>query len=180
MITLLDKKTLRKIALNKRTLILDDALNDAILKRIINFDVFKKAKNIALYFPIKNEIDITPIINIKEKNFYFPRCSNENLEFVQYQNKECLKIGKYNILEPMGEKINPNVLDIIFIPALMANRRFYRLGYGKGYYDRFFRKNNIQAKKIIIVPSELIVEEFIEDDFDIQCDAILSEKEIIC
>ena len=56
----------------------------------------------------------------------------------------------------------------------MANKKCYRLGYGKGFYDRFFAKNNIKAKKIIVISNELISDEFVEDKFDFQCDEIIS------
>ena len=58
----------------------------------------------------------------------------------------------------------------------MANKKCYRLGYGKGFYDRFFAFNEIKAKKVIVVAFNLISNEFIQDDLDFQCDEIISEK----
>lgn len=174
--TISDKKTLRQIALKKRALLINDALNKSVVNNIITSYDFIEAKNIALYLPIKNEIDITEILKIKDKNYYLPRCNGLNLEFCLYRDDENLKTGKFNILEPLGQKINPKILDIIYIPALMANKKAFRLGYGKGYYDRFFSNNNLKAKKIIIVPQELICEEFVEDEFDVAADLIISEK----
>ena len=171
MITVVDKKTLRKQALEKRAEFSRD-LSIKIMHKILNSPEFKFAKNIALYMPIKNEIDLTDLFKIRDKNYYLPRCNNNELEFVKFDNN--LVEGAFGILEPKGDKINPEILDIVYIPALMANKKCYRLGYGKGFYDRFFAKNNIKAKKIIVISNELISDEFVEDKFDFQCDEIIS------
>ena len=94
--------------------------------------------------------------------------------FEQYIDEDNLITGAYNIKEPKGEIINPEILDLIYIPALMANRAGYRLGYGKGFYDRFFANNKIKAKKVIVLASELINDAFKENNFDYKCDEIIT------
>lgn len=176
---LLSKKELRKFALDKRKSLAQDGSilkkSRLIVDKIVNSLEFKKAKNIALYVPIKNEIDLTPLLKIEDKNFFLPRCNGENLEFVKYFDKNSLKIGAFNILEPQGDKINPEILDIIYIPALMANEKNYRLGYGKGFYDRFFRNNTIKAIKNIVLSKEFITNDFVQEGFDIPCDKLICE-----
>ncbi len=176
-----NKNELRKYALEKRKASRVSGVTEINSKRIVsailNSKEFKKSNNIALYYPIKGEIDITGLLNVKNKNFYLPVCKDNELEFLKYENK--LVSGKYNIPEPTGEKINPELLDIIYIPALMANGNCYRLGYGKGYYDRFFASHKIKALKIIVVANELISNNFIQDSNDYKCDMILSEKSLI-
>ncbi|MBR5304152.1 MAG: 5-formyltetrahydrofolate cyclo-ligase [Candidatus Gastranaerophilales bacterium] len=169
----LDKSNLRKMALEKRATFSRD-LSIEIVNKILNSADFKNAQHVALYLPIKNEIDISGILSIKEKCFYLPRCNGCELEFVKYNGASFLTMGKFNILEPQGCKVNPEILDIIYIPALIANSSCYRLGYGKGYYDKFFAKNKVKAKKIIIVPKKLILDEFKHDEYDYKCDEIIS------
>lgn len=176
--TVLDKKNLRKYALGVRQELAYNGMTQNksahILGVILNSDDFKSAKNVALYLPIKNEIDITALLKIKDKNFYLPRCNQNELEFVRYLGEDYLTVGAFDIKEPLGEAINPEILDIIYIPALMANKKGYRLGYGKGFYDRFFKKYNLKAKKIIVLAQELILDDFVQDDFDYKCDLIIS------
>ena len=178
MISTKNKTELRQYALRLRKSIAvsGDLKNktSVILQKILNSDDFKRAKNIALYFPIKNEIDLMRLLSCADKKFYLPRCTNNELEFVECKDVGDLIIGEYNIPTPAGVKIEPEILDVIYIPALMANKSKYRLGYGKGYYDRFFAKNKISAKKIIVVASELLSNDFVEDKIDIQCDEIIS------
>ena len=173
MITLIKKDELRKIALSKRA---DFNKNKSVLivHKILNSEEFKNAKNIALYYPINHEIDITGILNTEDKNFYLPRCKDNEIEFVKFCGFNFLTKGKFNILEPLGDKIEPNILDIIYIPALMANKKFYRVGYGIGYYDRFFHANSLTATQLRIVATELISADYVEDKFDFNCDGIIS------
>ena len=180
MITLTSKSELRKKAIEIRNSMANtNALKSVslnIISKILNSGDFKKAKNIALYLPIRNEIDLTSLLNVKDKNFYLPRCNGDDLEFCLFEGENSLTQGRFNILEPTGKKIDPTILDIIYIPALMANKKCYRLGYGKGFYDRFFAFNEIKAKKVIVVAFNLISNEFVQDDLDFQCDEIISEK----
>ena len=178
MIQVLDKKSNRQFAKKMRAQMVQNGLltrkSSIVVSKILSSTDFKNAKNIALYFPLQGEIDITNLLKIEDKNFYLPRCHNLDLEFVKYVNHHSLVLGSFNIMEPLGESVEPEILDLIYIPALMANKRNYRLGYGKGYYDRFFSKNNCKAKKIIVVPNELISDDFKEEDNDYICDSIIS------
>lgn len=171
--TIFTKDELRKYALKKRTTISFD-VSIRIVQKILNSSEFKSAKHIALYYPILHEVDLRSLLISKNKNFYLPRCNGNNLEFVKYTTDTNLKKGNFNILEPIGEKIDPKILDIIYIPALMANKKGYRLGYGKGYYDRFFLDNELTALKCVVLSNDLISNDFIEEKFDIQCDKIIS------
>ena len=153
-----------------------NSISDTIVSKILRSKDFYQAKNIALYYAIKGEIDITPIMKVANKNFYLPRCRNSNLEFVKYNNSSLMNVSKFSIPEPLGNAINPAILDLIYIPALCANKSCYRLGWGMGFYDRFFARNKISAKKIIVLADEFVSDEFVQDSFDYKCDFVLTEK----
>lgn len=145
-----------------------------IVSKILNSEEFKNAKNIAIYYPIKGEIDLLGLLNVKGKNFYFPRTNGLNLEFVKYNSADDLFEGCFGEKIPQGEAINPEILEVIYLPALMANKNNFRLGYGKGFYDRFLEKNAIHAFKVIVIADELINNDFKEDKFDYKCHKIIS------
>ena len=172
------KENLReKIKKERNSLFMSGELNvlsKKITKNIIESSDFKNAQNIALYYPKKTEIDLTSILNIKGKNFYLPRTRGLDMEFVKYSGE--LQKSSFGIYEPKGQSIDPRILDLIYIPALCANKYCYRLGWGMGYYDRFFSKNKIKAKKIIIVASCFVLDEFKEEKSDYKCDFLLTEK----
>ncbi len=174
-----NKNKLRKAALQKRNFLAQTnsikRISSAIVSKILNSAEFLIAKNIALYYPYKNEVDLLSLINFKGKNFYFPSCVGAELKFRKYIPDAGFKIGKFGIKEATGEIISPKYLDLMYIPALIANSRKFRLGYGLGFYDKFFSKNNIKAKKIIVVPKIFINNTFVEDKLDVKCDKILSD-----
>lgn len=175
---LLTKTDFRKHAKEVRASLASSGMttkkSSAIVSKILNSDEFKKAKNIAIYYPIKGEIDLLGLLNVKGKSFYFPRTNDLELEFVKYENSESLTEGRFGEKIPSGDKINPEILDIIYLPALMANNNNFRLGYGKGYYDRFLKNNALYALKIIVVADELISDNFKQDEFDYKCHKIIS------
>ena len=154
-----------------------ESLSDKITQNIKKTDIYKNSKNIGLYYPIKGEIDLRKLLEDKKKNFYFPKCLKQELVFAKYDNN--LIEGAYSIPEPQGDSINPAILDVIFVPALCCNKKYYRLGWGKGFYDRFFLKNKITAKKVIICSKCFIREDFTEDNHDFKCDNIMCEDGLI-
>lgn len=178
MITLNDKKQQRKIAKEVRLSLYASGLisqkSREIVSKILNSPDFQNAKNIALYYPLMGEIDLRGLLGLSGKNFYLPRCSGSDMEFVLYQGEDFLMDGDFKIKVPIGDAINPELLDLIYIPALMANKKNYRLGYGKGFYDRFLSKYALNSKKFIVVARELVSSDFIEDKFDYKCDGIIS------
>ncbi len=171
------KDELRKIFKQKRIKMLKtgelNIISSLVSRNIINSDIYKNSKHIALYYPLESEIDIRGIIS-NNKFFYLPRCVNNEIEFAKFDGN--LKKGAFSLFEPAGDKINPDILDVIYIPCLCCNKRMYRLGWGKGFYDRFFAKNDIQARKIIVSAQSFISDDFIEDEFDFKCDEIIADK----
>lgn len=173
-----EKNQLRKHAFEYRSQLqkkgMTDVYSSRIVNKIINSSDFINSSHIALYMPIKGEVDITPILNTKNKYFYIPKCNGVNLEFALF-DKSNLMCGKFGIIESSAPAVNPDILDIIYVPCLMANKNGYRLGYGRGYYDRFFASKNIKAKKIIVSYNDLISNDFVADKFDYKCDLVISE-----
>lgn len=176
MSTLINKQELRQEAIKKREDMhfkeVTKGISQTIVQKIINSADFKNALNIALYYPVNGEVNLLSLLKIKGKNFFFPKCDNLNLKFVKFENS--FEPGKFNIPTPNGEIINPQILDLIYVPALVANANNYRLGYGKGFYDRFFSSNNLKAKKIIVIAKDFIRNDFIQEKFDFKCDEIIS------
>lgn len=179
---MIDKKTLRdnnKILrrnLSEHGLISVASFN--IVNKIENWDFYKNAKNIMIFYPLAEEINLLPLTKDKDKNFYLPKCTKDNSLTVHlFKDESELIENKFKIKEPVNESINPEILDIIFLPSIGGDKFGNRVGYGKGYYDRFLAWNKIKAKKVLIIQSALISDvEIKADEFDIKYDYLISDE----
>lgn len=152
-----------------------------ILDQIKNTDFYKKSKNIAAFYPSFNEVNLCGLFTDSAKQWYLPKVtSNTEMVFYNYQCNFELQKNKFGIMEPQaGCELNLDNLDIIFIPALMADKKGYRLGYGKGYYDRFLIKVPDKCLKIVPIPEELTIKELPTDKFDIPADMIITQNKAL-
>jgi 5-formyltetrahydrofolate cyclo-ligase len=72
-----------------------------------------------------------------------------NMQAISIKGHPEYSMNRYNIAEPQnGEIINPGNIDLIFVPLLAFDPRGYRVGYGKGYYDRFISRCRPDALKV--------------------------------
>ena len=117
-----------------------------ILDRIEKLPAFVEAETVMVFVSFQSEVDTIDLIRLSlgmHKRVFVPYCFKNSFEMAPCELKSLdeLKEGKYGILVPpyAPEKtILKENLDLIFVPALVFDRRGYRLGYGGGYYDRFF------------------------------------------
>lgn len=177
------KEIYRKISRETRLILLKnksfESISSGIVENIKKLDIFKISKNIMIYYPKNTEIDLRGLLN-KDKNFYLPRCSGKNLDVCPFENESQLKEGKYGILEPITEAMEDlSIIDIVFIPALCADKNFNRIGYGGGFYDRFLSNESLRAKKITVVPDELLYNSIPSEKTDIRSDMIITQSRII-
>lgn len=149
---------------------------------------YKGSQNILSYYSFGSEADTREYFQDKTKNWYLPRIEGEELvicpysinsssEFDKQVNYLCQ--NKYKIFEPVAPCINDiSIIDMILVPALCADINGYRIGYGKGYYDRLLKKFN-KAYKVILIFNELLNNCVYPENFDEKCDFIVTDKQII-
>ncbi|MCS7212766.1 MAG: 5-formyltetrahydrofolate cyclo-ligase [Candidatus Calescibacterium sp.] len=107
-----------------------------IQSKVINSDEFKRSKNIACFVGSKGEPDTSLILEQKNKNIFLPKVVSEsNIEFFLYKGE--LKEGKFGIPEPKSdESVDIKNIELFLVPGLLFDKRGFRVGYGKGYYDK--------------------------------------------
>lgn len=143
----MNKKELRKIYKRKR-----QGLPEAVIlnlqKSIYSqvFDInFNNIQNIHIFLSIEKqkEINTYPIIDFlrKLKKTILISKSDFKTSTLQHyifdENTE-ISVNKYGIPEPVNAKrIDVKKIDLVFVPLLISDKKNYRVGYGKGFYDRF-------------------------------------------
>ena len=147
---------------------------------------FKHADIILLYAPIKSEIDVMPIFALakeKGKRVAFPRCNTEDrtMKFHFVDSLDELEPCAYNIREPKeeaeiydSEETKGSALCIV--PGLAFDVYGYRLGYGKGYYDKFM--HSFKGSCIGVAYTHQILPNLPRGKFDKHCDILITEKGI--
>ena len=104
----------------------------------------KKKLKIALYHPINYEVNVLKILE-KIKNIQsmilLPVLIGKVMKFSLWKRNQPLVINKFGVLEPALVNNKCYLPDIILVPLLAFDNNNYRLGYGKGYYDKYICMN---------------------------------------
>lgn len=111
---------------------------------------------LAVYSPIRDEV----IINWSSLNcpLAYPRVNQEDLIFYKTQEVTSFEKSSLGILEPaptVDQKVDIKSIPAIVVPGVVFNNEGFRLGYGKGFYDRAL--NDYKGFKIGLAFSEQIV-----------------------
>lgn len=176
---MVEKIKLRKKAKEIRNSLNIKEVSLKITENIMNFDIYKKAKNIMLFYPLKHEVNLLSLLKDKNKCFYLPRVQGENLLVCPYKFGDKLTVSSFKVEEPATEPVDSEILDIIFVPALMTDKNLNRLGYGGGFYDKFLSKSCKSSIKIVAIPDVLTTEEIPAESFDEKVDFVITDEKII-
>ena len=140
-----DKDSIRERLLKERSeLALSDQFEKSygIYLNIISLDRFKLSRRIGLYSSVRGEVSTDSIfLNAVSagKEVYFPKVKGSSLSFHRVHSLDELTPGKFGVPEPDSgaHSVEPHELDLIVLPGVAFDPRGSRLGYGKGFYDRF-------------------------------------------
>lgn len=176
------KNELRKKFKEKREkleLNITKEISSLICKKISNNPLFKNAKTILAYHPIHNEVSIIPLIEsyLNSKTILLPISKKDaKIGVAKITDLKDLTPGKFNILEPKPQKKSYNI-DLVLVPGVVFDTKGNRIGFGKGYFDRFLK--NINCSKIGIAYDFQILPEIPSNPHDIKMDLIISENQTI-
>lgn len=141
---------------------------------------YKDADVILLYFPTRSEPDISPLADIARrdgKKVAFPISVTKDctLDFRLVSSLDELETGAYGIREPRAdaERATLSERTLCIVPALAVDADGYRLGYGKGYYDRFL--SIFEGNAVVAIHSSLVCERLPRNDTDIPIKTIITE-----
>lgn len=172
----LDKQVLRKQLLAKR--------NALSKQQVLQYSAIIQEKTVpflkgtvALYEAFQNEVDVHDLKK-HVKQYALPVAKNQQpLQFYLCHKDTIYSMSSFGIREPInGSLCLPEQLDIMIIPLVGFDAQCHRLGYGKGYYDRYLKHTNAlkigiayECQKVDIIPIQ---------DHDMVLDMIITEEKI--
>ena len=153
------------------------------LLSLIKANFKKNNLKLALYYPSNFEINFLKLLEnqyMTDKNILLPIIEENNkMNFFLWKKKRLLLVNKFGILEP--QKTKNSVPNLMLLPILAFDRNKYRLGYGKGFYDRYLNKYLKKFSNIITVGVAFSFQKHHKlpiDKNDVKLDYILTEKGI--
>lgn len=171
------KEFLRKKYKEKRDNIKNKVTKDNLIyQKVINNKDILSSKTLLIYISINSEVDTIKIINyfLNTKNIAVPKIIDNDMFFCYVTNLNELTPGKYNIPEPTNENIVTDFDNAIcIVPGICYDKKNYRVGYGKGYYDKFLSKNKI--KTIGLCYKECMIEKIDNDKYDYKIDEVITD-----
>lgn len=184
---MVSKKEIRRELKRKRnemdsalSIELSNQICEMIIKLVSN-EKYQNYSKYLLYSSVNNEVDLTRLAQYlldNKKNVYYPRVFGEEMDFFKINSFEDFEIGQFNILEPSEklEKLTDDFSDsIMFVPGLAFSNEGQRIGYGKGYYDRYL---SLHSKIITFgVGYDFQMHHLWQaDEFDVLLNGYISEK----
>jgi 5-formyltetrahydrofolate cyclo-ligase len=154
------KQTIRQEYLNKRLQLDDAELQDKTVLIAYQFSLFETPpiNYLFSYYPLvsKKEFDISVCEQALEQRYpgiriAWPKTDLDmsSMEAYIVEKDGLFAKNRFNVLEPLtGTMVNPEQLDMIFVPLLAFDTRGYRVGYGKGFYDRYLARCRPDAIKL--------------------------------
>ena len=173
------KSEIRNRIKEVRALVLDkDSKSSEIILKLKSLSEFQKALVVMSYVSTEDEVDTMEFIHseLSHKRIVVPFIDSE-IFVSEISSFDSLIKGKLGVLEPKQKNIYTGLIDICIIPGIAFDLHGGRIGYGKGFYDKFLGKN--KCLKIGLCFSEQIVDKIPVDSHDIPVDIIITDKEII-
>lgn len=160
-------------------------LDGKICKKLVSTDAYKRCKCVLTYVSTEIEVDTMQLIHTAladGKIVAVPRCidGTRDMDFYIITSDKQLESGAFGVLEPDPKKCELlTCFDdaVCIVPALAYDMDGYRLGYGKGYYDRFLSAHS-GLYNIGIEYCSCTVSNLVRGKYDVAADMLVTEKYI--
>lgn len=182
-----EKAMLRQKLLHRRAALKNRKDRDkAIYNRILMNKQYRTAENIFIYISKSEETDTKALIEYSlesGKRLFAPYCMPDSTEmqFYRFHSLEELRPGGFGVLQPdpaSGGMARRSDMEgaLCIVPGLAFDRTGARLGYGKGYYDRFLSRNHIFRMGICY--EAFVLDTVPVQPHDIRMQAVLTDERL--
>lgn len=178
-----NKRRIRMDARQKRDALSEEKIaqwSEQICKTLQEQSFFKDANHICFYYPLGNEVNLLSLAKRAMelgKHISFPCVQGSDMAFYQVYDLQDFAEGAFHVMEPVSR--DEMCIDdaLVLVPGLVFDSRGGRMGYGKGYYDRFFAKYP-QCLKIGVCYEMQFIREAPCNRYDIFMDMVVTEQRI--
>jgi len=176
--TVFRKKCVKK--LKKRALFRPYGNDKRVSEKLYRYIKKMNYRVIMLYMPLKIEVNVHDLIIRlrKEKSVVLvPFMVGKSFRLVKYRLP--VKVKNFGVKEPNISNNFYKKIDLAIVPVIGMDQRFKRVGFGKGFYDRFFEKEGDKIDEIFFVARcDCVASEVITDEYDIEGNFYISPKKI--
>ncbi|MFH5885364.1 5-formyltetrahydrofolate cyclo-ligase [Halalkalibaculum sp. DA3122] len=159
--------------------------SENITARLQTLPEFKSSRTVHCYVSMnsRREVDTHALLRwmlASNKRVVVPVTDIETTELrhVELHSFESLQRNEWGVLEPAnGREVQPDELDFVIVPMVGADLERNRIGYGKGFYDRFLA--NTEAPSAGLCFEECIVESIPTEPYDVKVAAVVTERRVI-
>ena len=180
-----------KAALRRELLARRDAVpqreekSRAVGDGVLALPAYQKARQVLLYLSKGSEVDTWKVFAralAEGKEVYAPRCldGEGTMGFFQVTSPQELLQGRFGLWEPDPRRCAPwrrREGALCLVPGIAFDRQGYRLGYGKGYYDRFLASFSGTAAGLCF--RELALERLPRGPQDRRVDVLVTEAGVL-
>jgi 5-formyltetrahydrofolate cyclo-ligase len=188
------KPTWRRWAKARRAEMDMACLSAVLVARLRALPEVAGARHLLLYLPMPGEVDVTPLAQQSgaggeaPRCCYVPRCttgadSERRLAVHRWvPGATPLKTSRFGVREPdpaLVPETDPEVLDLVIVPALLLSEQGERIGYGGGYYDRFLPALSARCARVGVLPDALVVPGLPQDPWDQRVNLVVTETRLL-
>ena len=176
------KKILRSNILKIRDSLSEEEVSrrsKSIEEKLFDDEFFKGAETVAFYIPKGNEVDTLPMIEraLKEGKEVLVPVTNNEISMCKFTSFDELVPGKFGVLEPKKRFPKDHAAQLVLVPGVVFGNCMHRIGYGKGYYDKYFK--NSKAYRVGICYDFQVVEHLPKHEHDVPMNRIITDKRLI-
>lgn len=176
------KHNLRNSILQKRKSVNISQESQKIYENFIKSKYYQNFSFIMSYMNIGSEVETGSInkeIIDDNKSLLLPVLKNNEIMVSKFTLGDSFKVGVMNIPEPSPfREYDKQWIDVCLVPGVAFSASTgQRLGYGKGYFDRFLK--DFKGKKVGLCFEAQLINDNVFDEHDIAMDALITEKRII-
>lgn len=156
-----------------------ERMSEEVAANVLALPAVADATTVMAFSSFGSEVDTGPIIERLERDgqrVVLPRVEGRDIVAVAYRSGDRVRPTSFGAMEPAGaKKLAPEEIDVVIVPGLAFDRSGHRVGYGRGFYDRFLSTLRPDALTVGICFSAQLVDEVPHGRSDRPVDVVMTE-----